>query len=183
MKNKYYMINTLAIIMLFFSNPSWAHMRNIDSNAILSGFIHPLTGFDHLFTLFALGLLSFRHYSKDKYLLALLFLGGMGGGFALSNITGSLLFVEEVIGLSVVALGIMLLFRRNLCNPAVLGVIVLFAIAHGYAHGIEVSGSSAQVLAGLLASSSLIILITILAFRHYSLGKASVVLVLDPYKS
>jgi len=171
MKNKRYTINILAIAMIFFSNPSWAHVIDIDTNSILSGFIHPLTGFDHLFTLFALGLLSLRQQPKDGYLLIILFLSGMGLGFALSKIMGSLLFMEELIGLSVVTLGVMFLFRRNLGNPAALAMIALFAIAHGYVHGIEVRGNSAQVLAGLFASSSLIILIPMVVFRQGFLRK------------
>lgn len=174
MQNQKHFSLTLTIAMLFLPTLGWAHTGYTGSNALISGFSHPFTGFDHLFTLFALSLLTLRHQPKDRYLLAVLFLTGMGLGFALSTKINSLIFVEEVIALSVVTFGIMLLFRGNLRNPATLTLIVLFASAHGYAHGIEVSGNSAHVLAGLLASCSLIILITVLAFRQNSSGRSRI---------
>ena len=147
----------IALIMLLFPSMSWAHIGHIENNSFFSGFIHPLTGFDHLFTLLVLGGILLRYQSKKSHLLAILFLSGMSFGFVFSTVIGPLMLIEEIIGLSVAILGLIFLFRGNLHDSVMFALIVLFSSAHGYAHGLEVSGSAVQVLAGILASSSFLI--------------------------
>lgn len=174
MKNHQYINYLLALSMLLLPTSSWAHTGLIDSHDLYTGFMHPLMGLDHLLTLFALGLLAVGYQPKVKYWLVSLFLGGIILGFALSDILSSLFFMEGIISLSVITLGVLLLFKGNLYTPLILSLVVIFACAHGYAHGIEITDNSVQSLTGLLASSTLIILMTMFVFQQDSQGRSKI---------
>lgn len=163
-----------SLTMLAHPNLSWAHTGHGDNNALLSGFIHPLTGLDHLFILFAIGIIALRHQSKNKYLMPLLFLVSVGIGFVMPVDISAQPMAEGIIGLSVVTLGITLLLGGNFYTPATLVLLTIFASAHGYAHSVEIDGNPIMVLAGLMTSSALVIQATLFTFKKNALGRSRI---------
>ncbi|MFC0058387.1 HupE/UreJ family protein [Vibrio inusitatus] len=125
-----------------------------------SGFVHPLTGMDHLAAMLGVGLICSFFFNKQRNIkLAVLLV------LALSLVAGALLavvglklqFFEAMITLSIVCVGMFLLFGglgRSINQWAVCSLAVLSAF-HGYVHIIEGSGAMdfGQYTLGFIMSS------------------------------
>lgn len=130
-------------------------------HGLVSGFMHPLTGADHLAAMVAVGLwsaLSARRVWPDLLWAPL--------GFAAMLLVGALIglagiqlpAVEPMIAASLLVLGLLVVTRKHL-SPAAAAVLVGgFAIFHGVAHGHELANQSgaALTLAGMLAATVLL---------------------------
>ncbi|CAN7265079.1 HupE/UreJ family protein [Variovorax sp. LjRoot84] len=130
-------------------------------HGFMSGFLHPLTGFDHLAAMVAVGLwsaLTARRAWPDLLWAPL--------GFALMLLAGALLglagvqlpVVEPLIAASLLGLGLLVVTQRRLPALAAAALVGLFAVFHGVAHGQELAGESgaALTLAGMLAATVLL---------------------------
>ena len=166
-------LKTLPLYL--FAPVCWAHTGNAEINGLWYGMLHPLTGLDHLFTLLAIGMLASRNINKEHWLLPLVFLVAMVTGFVLSLSGVPLGATETLIAASVLILGLSLSFGQTLNGLLLPSAILLFGVAHGYAHGIEITGSATQFLAGFIATACLLILVTLLAFRYGLAGKKSMI--------
>ncbi|WP_307470468.1 HupE/UreJ family protein [Paenibacillus harenae] len=103
-----------------------------------SGFLHPLTGIDHLFAMVAVGLWSAQIGGRAVYLVpsCFLFMMAVGGIVGFQEI--QLSNVEFMIALSVLLLGLAIfLNKKSSIVLAGLGVAI-FGFFHGYAHGAEI---------------------------------------------
>ncbi len=99
------------------------------------GFMHPLTGFDHLLAMLAVGMVAAFLGGKAQWQLPLGFLlmvaaGGLAGalGFVLP-------FTEIMIAVSVILLGLAVALQWSLPATASLALVGFFALFHGQAHG------------------------------------------------
>jgi urease accessory protein len=130
-------------------------------HGFLSGFLHPLTGVDHLAAMVAVGLwsaLTARRAWPDLLWAPL--------GFALMLLAGALAglagvqlpAVEPMIGASLLVLGLLVVTQRHLPALAAAALVGVFAVFHGVAHGQELAGesSAALTLAGMLAATVLL---------------------------
>ena len=126
-----------------------------------SGFLHPLTGPDHLAAMVAVGLwsaLTARRAWPDLLWAPL--------GFALMLLVGAMLglagvqlpAVEPMIAASLLVLGLLVLTQKRLPALAAAALVGVFAVFHGAAHGQELAGESgaALTLAGMLAATMLL---------------------------
>jgi urease accessory protein len=128
------------------------------TSGVLEGLAHPL-GLDHLLAMVAVGVWSVSALPANKawwgpltFLLALVVSAAMGAmGFTVP-------FLEQLISLSVVLFGAMLVFSR-LQMPAGLGLglVAVAASLHGLAHGAEApeSGFAAYAAGFLLTTAAL----------------------------
>ena len=102
-----------------------------------SGWLHPLSGIDHMIAMIAVGAWSAQLGGRAIFSVPLAFVVAMfiGGiiGFTHSNLP----FAEKGIAVSVLLLGLAIALERRL--PIFLAVVGvgLFGICHGYAHGYE----------------------------------------------
>lgn len=142
------------------SGAALAHTGHTDSVGFLSGFLHPLSGLDHLF---AIVLVSFwsAFALKRVWLGPALFMGGMLLGVMLGFTHHSIPWFELGIALSILGMGILIYFNQGLGLKIPLGLITIFGIFHGYAHSIESSVTTSMVLmgsdlSGLLISTALL---------------------------
>lgn len=130
-------------------------------HGFMSGFLHPLTGFDHLGAMVAVGLwsaLTARRAWPDLLWAPL--------GFALMLLVGALPglagvqvpAVEPMIAASLLVLGLLVVTQRRLPALAAAALVGSFAVFHGVAHGQELAGESgaAMTLAGMLAATVLL---------------------------
>lgn len=121
--------------------------------ALASGFVHPLTGLDHLLALAAAGVWSARQPQGVKLLpvfLGTMLLGALAGiaGFAVPGL-------ETGIAATVVALGLLMAaVTVNVPAPLAMALCAGFAALHGNAHGLELPAAGA---AGYIASSALLL--------------------------
>lgn len=127
----------------------------------MTGFMHPLTGFDHLAVMLAVGLwsaLAARRAGPDMLWGPL--------GFAVMLLVGAALgmqgvripAVEPMIAASLLVTGLLVVTRWRITGVAAALLVGSFAVFHGLAHGYELAGNAHAVatLAGMLAATVLL---------------------------
>ena len=126
-----------------------------------SGFIHPVTGLDHLLAMVAVGLWSaVSAVAVDRRLLwapagfASMLLGGALLGFAGVRLPA----VEPMIAASVLVIGLLAAVRLRLPGWVAAGVVGAFAVFHGLAHGEELADVPERwaVIAGMVSATVLL---------------------------
>lgn len=126
-----------------------------------AGFLHPLTGADHLAAMVAVGLwsaLTARRAWPDLLWAPLGFAVMLLAG-ALAGLAGvHLPAVEPMIAASLLVLGLLVVTQRRLPGLAAASLVGMFAVFHGAAHGQELAGESgaALTLGGMLAATVLL---------------------------
>ena len=118
------------------------------SNGFLSGLLHPMMGLDHLLAMGAIGFWSIRQNTTMKRGTPLFVVGGMiaGAGLAWAGISLAGVGVETGIAMSVLLVGVLIATLAKL--PTAIGgtLVALFMVAHGYAHGTEMTQGSSLLL-------------------------------------
>lgn len=116
---------------------AYAHTEAGAVGGLLSGFLHPLTGLDHVVAMVAVGLWGAFLGKPAIWLLPVVFPVVMALGGALGVMGVPVPGIEAGIALSGVVLGLMVVFKARppLWIAAVL--VGVFAIFHGHAHGTE----------------------------------------------
>lgn len=126
------------------------------TSGLAEGLAHPL-GADHLLAMLAVGVWSVSALPAGKawcgpavFMLSLIVSASMGAAGV------SLPYLEQMISLSVVLFGVMLVLSRQPLPPVVgLGLVAMAASLHGLAHGAETPESSfAAYAAGFLATTA-----------------------------
>ena len=126
-----------AIAFSQLPEPARAHIVTAAQGGFGSGFAHPLTGPDHFLAMFAVGLWGAQMGGRPVWTLPVTFplimvTGGLAGmlGFELPAI-------EIGIALSIIALGSAIALAWRPAEWVALVLISVFAVCHGYAHGVE----------------------------------------------
>ena len=123
-----------------------------------AGFSHPLSGLDHMLAMIAVGV--WGAFLGRPLILALpvIFPGFMALGAGLGMLALPVPPVEAGIAVSVLTLGVMILFAVR--APALLAcmIVAAFGLFHGYAHGLELPLSADPVgyTAGFVLSTGLL---------------------------
>jgi len=119
-----------------------AHEAEGVAGGFVSGFTHPLFGWDHVVAMVAVGLWGAFLGAPAIWLLPIVFPLVMAGGAALGIANFPLPAVEVGIAVSAVVLGILVATaaKPSLWIAAV--IVGVFAIFHGYAHGAELPAAA-----------------------------------------
>lgn len=144
---------TLAILFSLTSTIASAHPGH-GLGSMYAGFIHPLTGWDHLLVMLAIGVWASKLGGKARWQLPLTFMlmMSLGAVFGLADFTFS--GVETAIAASVMAMGLLLVINLPISAISRVGVVALFAVFHGMAHGVELhSQQSYTALGGMLLAT------------------------------
>ena len=130
---------------LLASTPASAHTGTGLAGGFVSGFVHPLTGFDHLLAMVSVGLWGAFLGRPLIYVLPVVFPVVMVFGAALGMFDVRVPAVEIGVALSVVVLGscIAMAFRAPVWVAC--ATVGAFAIFHGYAHGRELPSAADPV--------------------------------------
>lgn len=126
-----------ALVALGFSGGALAHAGHGVADGFLSGFVHPLLGWDHLVAMVAVGLWGAFLRAPAIWLLPVVFPLVMACGAALGVLGVPLPAVEAGIALSGVVLGLLVAFAVRLPLLVAIVIVAVFAIFHGHAHGAE----------------------------------------------
>ena len=125
---------------------AWAHIQAGEAAGFVSGFHHPVSGWDHVLAMVAVGLWGAQLGAPAMWLLPVTFpmvmaLGGMMGllGIPLPG-------VEIGIALSALVLGAMVLAEKRPPLWVAAVVVGIFAIFHGHAHGTELPAGQSGLL-------------------------------------
>jgi urease accessory protein len=122
-------------------------------HGFVSGFLHPITGLDHLAAMVAVGVWSAA--TTRRFWIAPI-------AFALTLFAGALLAqggvafpaIEPMIAASMLVVGLLLAARAKLPEAAGALLVGAFALFHGAAHGQELGGLAA--LLGMVAGTALL---------------------------
>ena len=117
---------------------AFAH-PDLEQTGLALGFVHPLTGADHLLVMVAVGILAATLGGRALWVLPLTFLAVMALGSGLGIIGVRLPLVEMVIVLSVVVMGLAIASPRKCPMVAGAAMVGTFALYHGHAHGTELT--------------------------------------------
>ena len=126
----------------------------------MQGFLHPFTGFDHLAAMVAVGLWSAltARDGRDAFWapvgFAAMLLAGALAGLAGLQLPG----VEPMIAASLLAIGLLVATRLRLPGPVAAGLVGVFAVFHGVAHGHELAGGhgAGAAITGMVVATALL---------------------------
>ena len=125
-----------------------AHVFGAAGAGVIEGFVHPFIGLDHLLAMIAAGLWASQIGGRAAPLVLVIFPGTMIIGAALAIFGAPFPGVELAVASSVAALGALI---AGGVRPPLLpscGLIALFALAHGYAHGAELPETASPIAYG-----------------------------------
>ncbi len=145
------------------ASPALAHAGTGAAGGLMAGFLHPLTGPDHIIAMVAVGLWGAFLGAPAIWALPVLFPMVMAFGGAWGMLGLPLPFVETGIAVSGLVLGLMVLLGVEAPLWIAALLVGAFAIFHGYAHGVELP-EAAEPLAyslGFVVATGLLHLIGI----------------------
>lgn len=120
------------------------------------GWMHPLTGLDHMVAMIAVGAWSAQLGGRAIWLVPTVFVAFMAIGGLIGFELIDLPYTETGVALSVMLLGLAVAFGQQMpVLPAALAIAV-FGIAHGYLHGYEMPVENNKILYmfGFLATTA-----------------------------
>jgi urease accessory protein len=150
-------ILTILVLLGACASPALAHPVAGHVHSFGAGLAHPFTGADHILAMLAVGLWGVLARGRAIWLWPLAFVTTMLAGFAAASMGLHIPHRESAISTSVVVLG--LCVALAIAAPIWMGaaIVALFALFHGFAHGIEApTVSGFPYVAGFaLATSSI----------------------------
>jgi len=150
-------IHAPVAILLLVPTSAFAHFGANHTHGFGEGFAHPFGGLDHILAMVTVGLLAWQLGGKAIWLVPATFVSLMALGGVLGVAGEPLSVVEYGIAASLIVLGAMVALGMKAPTAVAAAVVGLFAMFHGYAHGMEIP---ADVSGGLFATG--FILATIL---------------------
>jgi urease accessory protein len=131
--------SALAISLSLFSPLVFAHSGH--GGAIANGFLHPLTGIDHLLAMLGVGVWSAQQSGRARWAIPVSFVSLMAVSAWIAALGYSPAFVESGIATSVLLIGLLISFSARASAVVGASVASVFAVFHGLAHGLELPGS------------------------------------------
>lgn len=147
-----------GVSLLLIAQPAWAHSGTGLPGGFVAGVEHPLTGPDHMLAMASVGLWGHFLGRPLVYLLPMVFpiMMAIGAGVGIAGV--SLPPVELGIALSICVLGALILGAVRAPVLVACAVVGVFALFHGYAHGVELPSAADPIgysLGFVLATGSL----------------------------
>jgi urease accessory protein len=159
---------------------AFAHPGHSDQSGFVHGFLHPIGGLDHMLAMVTVGILAYQIGGRALWLVPATFLTVMAAGGLLGASGVSFYLVEPGIAASVVVLGVIVALALKPPVAVPMGLVALFAVFHGYSHGVEapVAASAATYGAGFMLATTLLhavgiafgMLVGRISERHGQLG-------------
>ena len=125
-----------------------AHTFGSQGAGLMAGLTHPFVGLDHLLAMIAVGIWAGQLGGRAVWLIPLTFVSVMAAAATLASFGLLLPLMEPAIACSVLVLG--LLIAGSVRLPTSVGALLvsLFAVFHGYAHGLELPQAASPILYG-----------------------------------
>jgi urease accessory protein len=138
--------------------PAFAHSGEGVAGGFAAGFLHPLSGLDHLLAMVAVGIWGAFLGRPLVWMLPVAFPLVMVVGGVLGIAGVPLPHVEVGIAASVIVLGLAIALAWRAPPWVAIAIVAVFAIFHGHAHGTELPSAAAPeaYAAGFVISTGLI---------------------------
>ncbi len=153
------LIAALVSAVMLAPTATLAHTGHGDAAGFMHGMAHPVSGIDHVMAMISVGILAAGIGGRALWLLPSTFVSVMAGAAVLGMVGFDFPFFEVGIAGSLVALGLAIVYLSSLSFFTGAGLIALFAIFHGYAHGAEMPAGAPGLAyaAGLMTGTVLLI--------------------------
>lgn len=154
----HHLLRLATLAMLFIVPAVQAHPQATSAGGLVSGLSHPFLGLDHLLAMVAVGLWAVQLGGSALWKVPLAFVFTMVIGSLISFTSISLPMMEPMIIASVMILGLIIAFKAQAAPVIASLLVAVFAVFHGYAHGVELpltSSPLAYVIGFAIASMAL----------------------------
>jgi len=179
MKSKLATLLALPVTMLAYIPTAGAHSMGTEGAGFITGLAHPFMGLDHLLAMIAVGIWAAQTGGSAVWRLPVSFIAMMAVAALLGASGYGLPVLEPLIAGSVLILGLMVVFAIRLPVNLSMLLVGLFAVFHGYAHGLEMPQASSAILygSGFVLATALLHSIGIglgrVAYRKHLLSRLS----------
>ncbi|ANQ21563.1 HupE/UreJ protein [Vibrio natriegens] len=148
-----------AASLALFSASSFAHTGHAMQASFTEGFLHPLTGWDHLSALALIGLFLSSFALRRASQISALIMTAIIGGYAIGLEWAAANSVEALVASSLIGLPLALIALKKGGAKSVIAAaaILLFSLSHGLVQGAEAQGSFTQFGLGVMLASALVI--------------------------
>ena len=146
MKAKISLLGLCAYVLI--ASAAEAHSFGAQDAGLVAGLTHPFVGLDHLLAMIAVGIWAGQLGGKAVWLIPLTFVSVMSASAILASFGLFLPLVEPAIACSVLILGLLIAGSIRLPTSAGAFLVGLFAVFHGYAHGLELPQAASPILYG-----------------------------------
>jgi urease accessory protein len=151
-------ISILAAASVLTPVAALAHTGVGDTHGVLHGFMHPISGLDHVLAMVAVGVLAALLGGRAMWLVPTSFvaMAAVGGVLGVQGVPVP--FVEFGISASVILLGLAIALQAKLPLGWAAGLVGLFGLYHGYAHGAEMPADASGLGygVGFLAATAML---------------------------
>lgn len=136
-------ICTSALVLALVPSVAFAHTGAGETSGFIHGFGHPVSGLDHILAMVMVGLFAWQLGGRALWLVpaAFVLVMAMGGALGVAGIEAPL--VEVGIALSIVVFGAAVALSVQAPTMIAMGIVGLFAVFHGHAHGAEMPENTA----------------------------------------
>ena len=125
-----------------------AHTFGSQGAGLMAGLTHPFMGLDHLLAMIAVGIWAGQLGGRAVWLIPLTFVSVMAAAATLASFGLLLPLMEPAIACSVLVLGLLIAGSVRLPTSVSALLVSLFAVFHGYAHGLELPQAASPILYG-----------------------------------
>jgi urease accessory protein len=140
---------TVAASLAAFAPGALAHVQSGQAAGFVTGFLHPISGFDHVLAMVAVGLWGAQLGAPAIWLLPITFPIVMALGGFLGLLGVPLPGAEVGIAASAILLGAAVMTERRPPLYAAAALVGFFAVFHGHAHGTELPAGQSALLYSL----------------------------------
>jgi urease accessory protein len=151
-------IRATAACLALLPTAALAHTGIGDASGFAHGFAHPISGLDHILAMVMVGVFAWQLGGRALWLVPAAFVLVMALGGALGVAGIEVPFVETGIALSVIVLGAIVALGVKAPVAAAMGIVGLFAVFHGHAHGMEMPENAGGVAyaAGFMIATAML---------------------------
>lgn len=142
-------IGVSAIVLIALPLPAFAHPQGGVAVGFKTGFLHPLSGLDHILAMVSVGIWGSQLGKPAIWLLPVTFPLVMALGGVLGVRGVPLHGVEVGVALSALVLGLMIALSARPPLWMAACIVGIFAIFHGYAHGTELPHAAQPLAFGM----------------------------------
>jgi urease accessory protein len=141
----------LALVTLsaFVPAVAFGHTGVSGTAGLSHGFMHPITGLDHVLAMVMVGVLAWQLGGRALWLVPTAFVLVMAIGGALGVAGIGMPYVEAGIAVSVIVFGSIVAMGIRVSVAIAMAIVGLFGIFHGHAHGSEMPETAAGMANGL----------------------------------
>lgn len=148
----------IVLVSLALPNIVLAHSGEGITGGLLSGFMHPIAGLDHVTAMVAVGILGAFLGRPAIWVLPVVFPLVMALGGVLGLVGIPIPYIEAGIAASSIVLGLMILFALKPPLWIASIIVAAFAVFHGHAHGTELpkAANALSYSVGFVVSTGLL---------------------------